>query len=286
MELLWDEEFAPREFKLDRMLAPPVAPEVADAIGLRYGTISLRAKSKFYADQVKVEIARLKMLTSQGCRRMNEMEQELKYIKGLEVARAKEASILKAVRDQQRQIRHEVCDRTEAMDEPVVVDDSDDGLISKWVVGNPEVVLPVEPADDKQPSSSRAAANQAGSTAIGPNNADGRGNAGGSNAVDFGAGNDVTGNAKVGCTAKLVSSRLSTATGTLAPTTPVVVCRHLAPVSSLVCGIKPTVLLSRAQPLSHASRAVSVSLSIRPFEDTQDISMYEGLLAAEDSDDD
>ncbi len=99
IKLLRDEEFAPRGFKLDRQRAPPLALEVTDAVGFRYRRLSLRAKTKFHADQLKVEIARLKMLTSQGCWRINKMEQELKYILSLEIAQAKEASILKAVRD-------------------------------------------------------------------------------------------------------------------------------------------------------------------------------------------
>lgn len=86
MELLRHVEFAPRRFKLDRQRAPLMAPEVADAIGLRYGRLSFWTKTKFHAEQVKVEIARLKMLTSQSCRRINEMESELKYIKSLEEA--------------------------------------------------------------------------------------------------------------------------------------------------------------------------------------------------------
>lgn len=49
VELLRDEEFAPRAFKLDWQRAPPLAPEVADAIGLRYERLSLRAKTKFHA---------------------------------------------------------------------------------------------------------------------------------------------------------------------------------------------------------------------------------------------
>ncbi len=67
VEVLRDEEFAPRRFKLDCQRAPPLAPKVVDAVGLKYGRLSLHAKTKFLADQLKMEIACLKMLTSQGC---------------------------------------------------------------------------------------------------------------------------------------------------------------------------------------------------------------------------
>ena len=300
VELLRDKEFAPRGFKLDRQRAPPLAPEVADAIGLRYGRLSLRAKTNFHADQLKVEIARLKMLTSQGCRRINEMEQELKYIQSLEVARAKEASILKAVRDQQRTIRHQVRARTEALEEPITVEDSDDDALQEWSVENPDLMPSVESSGNKPSSVPRpiptpgAATNQAGSPSMGPTNVD-AGGSGGENpvAVDSVVGTEGTGesnsDAKVGLevqpnttTTAPVSHRPTTATGTLVSAFPVPVSvrRQLAP----VCGSRPP--LSRAQLPSCVPRAESVVSSVKPFEDTQDVSMYEGFLAADDSDDD
>ncbi len=81
VELLQDAEFPPQAFKLDRQHPPLVAPDVADAIGLKYGRLSLRAKIIFHMEQVKVEIARLRMLTTHSCRRINELESELKYLK-------------------------------------------------------------------------------------------------------------------------------------------------------------------------------------------------------------
>lgn len=63
VELLWDKEFALREFKLDCQHAFSLALEVVDAVGLRYRRLSLRAKTKFYANQLKVEIAHFKILT-------------------------------------------------------------------------------------------------------------------------------------------------------------------------------------------------------------------------------
>lgn len=40
-----------------------------------------------------------------------------------------------------------------------MVDDSDEDAIAEWVTTNPEVVLPIEPAGNKQTSGLGAAAN-------------------------------------------------------------------------------------------------------------------------------
>ena len=69
-----------RAFKLDWQYAPPLVLKVADTIGLRYRRLFLHVKTKFHANQLKVEITRLKMLILQKCRRINKIEQELKYI--------------------------------------------------------------------------------------------------------------------------------------------------------------------------------------------------------------
>ncbi len=74
VKFLQEEEFALRAFKLDCQCAPPLASEVVDAVDLRYRRLFLYAKTKFHIDQLKVEIACLKMLTSQGYRRINKME--------------------------------------------------------------------------------------------------------------------------------------------------------------------------------------------------------------------
>lgn len=105
-----------------------MAPDVADAIGLKYGRFSLQAKTIFHIEQVKVEIVLLRILTTHSCRRINELESELKYLKGLEKTRAKEASILMAIWKQQRDLRHEICDWSGALDEPVTVDSNDDAI--------------------------------------------------------------------------------------------------------------------------------------------------------------
>ncbi len=73
-----------------------MVPDVADIIDLKYGKLSVRAKTIFDMEQVKVEIVRLKMLITHSCRYINKLESELKYIQELEETRAKEASILMA----------------------------------------------------------------------------------------------------------------------------------------------------------------------------------------------
>ncbi len=142
-------------------------------------------------------------------------------------------------------------------------------------------------------STPNAATNQAGSPSMGSNDAN-AGGSGGKNAVavDSVVGNketrELNGDAKVGleiqsnsATIAPVSHRLTTATGTLVPASPVpvFVCHPLA----LVYDGRPP--LSRVQLSSLVPCAESVTLSVKPFEDTQDVSMYEEFLAADDSDD-
>lgn len=55
---------------------------------------------------------------------------------------------------------------------------------------------------------------------------------------------------------------------------------HLAP----ICGGRPP--LSQVQILSRVPCAKSVALSLKPFKDTQDVSMYERFLIADDLDND
>lgn len=43
-------------------LPPPLKPDVPNAIGVRYGRLPLKAKSKFHADRMQVEICRLNIL--------------------------------------------------------------------------------------------------------------------------------------------------------------------------------------------------------------------------------
>lgn len=137
--------------------------EVADVIGQKYRRLSMRAKIKYHAEQVKIEIGHLNMLTSHSRYYINEMELELKYIQDLEEAWAKEANILKTVRKQQQLICHDLCDCLDALDKPVVVDKSnsnDDNAIAKWVAANPEYPPPVALIGNKRSSSPAVAANQ------------------------------------------------------------------------------------------------------------------------------
>ncbi len=128
---------------------------------------------------------------------------------------------------------------------------------------------------------------------MGPNNADasgsGRNNAA---AVDSVVGNEGTGesngDAKIdseiqpnSATTVPVSHRPTTATSTLVPVSPVPVSvyRPLA----FVCGGMPP--LSQVQLPSRVPCAESMALSVKLFKDTQDVSMYKGFLAVDDSDD-
>lgn len=80
----------------------------------------------------------------------------------------------------------------------------------------------------------------------------------------------------------LVSYWPTTTMDTLLPTSPVPesVCCQLAP----ICNGRPP--LSHVQLPSRISRVDSVTLSLNPFKNTQDASMYEGFLAMYDSNDD
>ncbi len=79
-ELLRHKNFAPQKFRLDTLWVPPLLPETANAIGLWYGCLQLRAKPKFHVDQMQVELSRLRILVQQGCRQIKTMKSEIKYI--------------------------------------------------------------------------------------------------------------------------------------------------------------------------------------------------------------
>lgn len=55
-------EFPLHGFKLDRMHALALDPNVTGAVGLRYGKLFIRAKTKFYVDQMKIELEQLWLL--------------------------------------------------------------------------------------------------------------------------------------------------------------------------------------------------------------------------------
>lgn len=73
---------------------PPLKPEVADEIGIRYGRVPLKAKTKFHNDQMKVEIWRLGVLIANGWDWVSELEAEIKYVKRLEVPRGRVSLLL------------------------------------------------------------------------------------------------------------------------------------------------------------------------------------------------
>lgn len=67
IELLRDKKFALHAFKLNRQYTSPLVPKVADAIVMKYRRLFLRTKTKFHANQLKVEIGCLKSLILQRC---------------------------------------------------------------------------------------------------------------------------------------------------------------------------------------------------------------------------
>lgn len=85
VDLLHHVEFLLRRFKLDHMRASALDPDVADKVGLRYGRLSMRAKTKFHVDQIKMELERLWLLVSQPCQCIHETKVEIKYVESLEV---------------------------------------------------------------------------------------------------------------------------------------------------------------------------------------------------------
>ncbi len=110
-ELLQHQVFALRRFRLDTLRAPPLLAKTADAIGMRYGCLNLRAKTKLHVDQMKCEIKRLDVLVQQGCNRIKALESEMKYIETLEKAREDQVRIVKGICDQERAKRRAVAER-------------------------------------------------------------------------------------------------------------------------------------------------------------------------------
>lgn len=91
---LHNAKFPPQGFKLNCLRAPVLQPDISDAVGLRYGRLSFRAKILFHIDQIKVELGRLRLLRSQVCGRIKDIEKNIKYVKSLEVKQAAESRIL------------------------------------------------------------------------------------------------------------------------------------------------------------------------------------------------
>ncbi len=122
-ELLQHQEFALRRFRLDTLRAPPLLTETANAIGMQYGRLNLRVKTKLHVDQMKCEIKRLDVLVQQGCNRIKALESEMKYIKTLEKAREDQICIVKSIRDQERAKRRAVAERQEVLNAPLILSD-------------------------------------------------------------------------------------------------------------------------------------------------------------------
>lgn len=119
--LMRDQEYPPTAYRLDTLRPPPLKPDVADAIGLRYGRIPLKAKTMFHIDQMHVEIRRLNILIAQGCRRVSALESEVKYIETLEAQRLEQIRILKSVKEQDVKISRKIKSRKAAVEEPLPI---------------------------------------------------------------------------------------------------------------------------------------------------------------------
>lgn len=61
-KILYKEEFAPCDFCFDMFCSSPLFFVIANAIGLCYSQLLLKAKTKFYVNQIKVEVACLCVL--------------------------------------------------------------------------------------------------------------------------------------------------------------------------------------------------------------------------------
>ena len=97
VDLLHNAEFPLQGFKLDYLHAPVLQSDIADAVGLCYGKLSFCAKTLFYINQIKVELGRLRLLRSQVCICIKDIEKNIKFVKSLEIKPAAESRILWAV---------------------------------------------------------------------------------------------------------------------------------------------------------------------------------------------
>lgn len=110
------------EYRLDTLRAPPLKPDVANAIGVRYGRLPLKAKTKLHMDQMQVEIRRLNLLVAQGLGRVSDLESEIKNIETLQARRAEQIRILKSVQIRATALRREIKTRKAALDQPLPVE--------------------------------------------------------------------------------------------------------------------------------------------------------------------
>ena len=124
-------EFLSEGFKLDCLLAPVLQLDIPDAFGLRYERLSFCAKILFYIDQMKVELGCLRLLRSQVCGRIEDIEKNIKYVESLKVKRAAKSRILRAVHAQQQDMEHQLQCRQAAVEDPVLITDSDESKAEK-----------------------------------------------------------------------------------------------------------------------------------------------------------
>lgn len=303
-----------------------------DAVSLRYERLSLWAKTKFHVDQLKVEIARLKMLILQECHRINKMEEEFKYIQTLKVAQKKESTIFQASREQQQAIWYRVCVCTETLDKPIIINNFDNEKAFEWAMQNSDI-MHFSLTIPRPFSTLGMATNQLGSPLVDLNHTNIGKTSGGENAIAIIRGTSSGGNAiavefnirnegvgeskgsidsaiknegadapkrdaKVGLEIQLkvdtkvcfevqpitmvmapISHWYATAISTLAFSVAVSICHQ--PTS--VCSARS--LLFRTQLLSHATYTESVALSVKMFEEIQNMLLYKGLFTADDLDD-
>ena len=78
------------------------------------------------------------------------MESELKYIKSLKKAWTNKTNIFKDVHKQQQDSCHYFCNWLGVLDKPVIVDDSNDNAIAKWVAANLDIIPFVDSPSNKQ----------------------------------------------------------------------------------------------------------------------------------------
>ena len=95
---LHNAEFPLQGFKFDCFRITILQPDITNAVSFRYARLSFYAKTLFYIDQMKVELERLRLLRSQVCGRIENIEKNIKYVKSLEVKQAVESRILQAIR--------------------------------------------------------------------------------------------------------------------------------------------------------------------------------------------
>ena len=78
-----------------------------------------------------MELGRLHLLRSQVCGRIVDIEKNIKYVESLEVKRAAESRILRAVRTQQQNMGHQLQRRQAVVEDPVLITDSDENEAEK-----------------------------------------------------------------------------------------------------------------------------------------------------------